>query len=296
MKLLSALVRSMRPRQYTKNVLVFAALIFARKVGDPAAVWLAVGAFALFCLISSAVYLINDVVDAEEDRKHPDKCKRPIAAGELSVAAALGAAGVFAVAGLAGSYYVNLGLGSTAAAYLGLMLLYQFIFKHRVIFDVFAIAFGFVLRAVAGAEALQVEISPWLLVCTLLLALFLGLSKRRGEIVLLAEGAAGHRRTLEKYSLNLLDQMIAVMTASTLMSYCLYTISERTVRELGSARLMYTIPFVIYGIFRYLYLVHEHGEGGHPDRTLLTDLPLLVTVALYVIAAGLIIYVFPDGH
>ncbi len=296
MKILSALVRSMRPRQYTKNVLVFAALIFARKVGDPAAVWLAVGAFALFCLISSAVYLINDVVDAEEDRKHPDKCKRPIAAGELSVAAALGAAGVFAVAGLAGSYYVNLGLGSTAAAYLGLMLLYQFIFKHRVIFDVFAIAFGFVLRAVAGAEALQVEISPWLLVCTLLLALFLGLSKRRGEIVLLAEGAAGHRRTLEKYSLNLLDQMIAVMTASTLMSYCLYTISERTVRELGSARLMYTIPFVIYGIFRYLYLVHEQGEGGHPDRTLLTDLPLLVTVALYVIAAGLIIYVFPDGH
>jgi 4-hydroxybenzoate polyprenyltransferase len=296
MKLLSALVRSMRPRQYTKNVLVFAALIFARKVGDPAAVWLAVGAFTLFCLISSAVYLINDVVDAEEDRKHPDKCKRPIAAGELPVAAALGAAGVFAVAGLAGSYYVNLGLGSTAAAYLGLMLLYQFIFKQRVIFDVFAIAFGFVLRAVAGAEALQVEISPWLLVCTLLLALFLGLSKRRGEIVLLAEGAAGHRRTLEKYSLNLLDQMIAVMTASTLMSYCLYTISERTVRELGSARLMYTIPFVIYGIFRYLYLVHEHGEGGHPDRTLLTDLPLLVTVALYVIAAGLIIYVFPDGR
>ena len=296
MKLPSALVRSMRPGQYTKNVLVFAALIFARKVGDPAAVGLAVGAFALFCLISSAVYLINDVVDAEEDRKHPDKCRRPIAAGELSVAAALGAAGVFAVAGLAGSYYVNLGLGSTAAAYLGLMLLYQFIFKHWVILDVFAIAFGFVLRAVAGAEALQVEISPWLLVCTLLLALFLGLSKRRGEIVLLEAEAAGHRRTLEKYSLNLLDQMIAVMTASTLMSYCLYTISERTVRELGSARLMYTIPFVIYGIFRYLYLVHEHGEGGHPDRTLLTDLPLLVNVALYIIAAGLIIYVFPDGH
>jgi len=296
MKLMIALARSMRPRQWTKNVLVFAALIFGRKMGEPEAVRIAAEAFVLFCLVSSAVYLINDVVDCEEDRKHPDKCKRPIAAGELPVPVALGAAAVFAVLGLGGSYHINLGLGGAATAYLGLTLLYQFVFKQRVILDVFAVAGGFVLRAVAGAEALQVEISPWLLICTLLLALFLALSKRRGEIVLLQEQAVEHRRALAKYSVNLLDQMIAVMTASTLMSYCLYTISQRTVNELGSNRMMYTVPFVIYGIFRYLYLIHQHDEGGHPDRTLLTDIPLLANVTLYAIAAGLIIYVFPDGR
>lgn len=295
MKLLIALVRSMRPQQWTKNVLVFAALIFARKVADPGALTTVVEAFALFCLVASAVYLINDVVDCEEDRKHPDKCKRPIAAGELPVPVALAAAAVCALLGLGASYRISLGLGSTAAAYFGLTIMYQFVFKYRVIFDVFAIAGGFVLRAVAGAEALQVEISPWLLICTLLLALFLALSKRRGEIVLLEETAAEHRSTLGRYSVNVLDQMIAVVTASTLMSYSLYTISDRTVQELGSTRLMYTIPFVIYGIFRYLYLVHQHGEGGHPDRTLLTDVPLLVNVALYALTAGIIIYLLPGG-
>ena len=293
MRVLIALVRAMRPRQWTKNLLVFAALIFARRMSDAEAVALSIAAFVFFCLLSSAVYLINDVVDAEEDRQHPDKCKRPIACGDLPMPAALAAAPVLAVIALAGSFYVNTGLGATAAAYLGLMLLYQSVLKQRVILDVFAIAGGFVLRAAAGAEAIDVVISPWLLICTLLLALFLALSKRRGEIVLLREEAADHRGALARYSLNLLDQMIAVVTASTVMSYCLYTIDERTVNEVCSARLMYTVPFVIYGIFRYLYLMHQKDEGGHPDRTLLTDIPLLTNVVLYVLAAALIIYVFP---
>lgn len=290
-----ALLRCMRPWQYTKNLLVFAALVFAREMGNPDAVLKAVVAFVLFCLVSSAVYLINDVRDAEEDRRHPEKCDRPIACGALAPSAATVAAAVLLIIGLGGSLAVNLNLGLTIAAYFVLQMLYQVALKRIVILDVFAIAGGFVLRAVAGAEAIAVEISPWLLICTLLLALFLGLAKRRGEIVLLEAEAANHRATLERYSVALLDQLIGVVASATLMSYCLYTISERTVAELGSTRLMYTIPFVIYGLFRYMYLVQRHGHGGAPDRTLLTDRPLLLNVALYALTAAAIIHLAPDG-
>jgi 4-hydroxybenzoate polyprenyltransferase len=287
---LQALVVSMRPRQYTKNLLVFAAPIFARKLGDPVVVVTAVVTFVLFCLLSSAVYLMNDIIDAPEDRRHPEKRKRPIASGTLAPSTAALFALVLAAIGLAGCFTINVALGSVALGYLGLQALYQVALKRMVILDVLAIAVGFVLRAVAGGEAIGVVISEWLLICTLLLALFLGLAKRRGELALLEESASSHRKTLEKYSLSLLDQMIAVVTASTLMSYCLYTISPRTVEELGSTRLMYTVPFVIYGIFRYLFLMHRRGEGGHPERTLLSDKPLLINVALYVLAAAVIIY------
>jgi 4-hydroxybenzoate polyprenyltransferase len=292
---LQALVVSMRPRQYTKNLLVFAAPIFARKLGDPVVVVTAVVTFVLFCLLSSAVYLMNDIIDAPEDRRHPEKRKRPIASGTLAPSTAALFALVLAAIGLAGCFTINVALGSVALGYLGLQALYQVALKRMVILDVLAIAVGFVLRAVAGGEAIGVVISEWLLICTLLLALFLGLAKRRGELALLEESASSHRKTLEKYSLSLLDQMIAVVTASTLMSYCLYTISPRTVEELGSTRLMYTVPFVIYGIFRYLFLMHRRGEGGHPERTLLSDKPLLINVALYVLAAAVIIYLAPDG-
>lgn len=296
MRTVPALLRCMRPWQYTKNLLVFAALIFAREMDDPASVVRTIEAFVFFCALSSSVYLINDIRDAPEDRRHPEKCDRPIACGELSPRVAGGAAVVLAAIGLGGSFSVNLGLGAVALGYFGLQMLYQLGFKQVVILDIFAIAGGFVLRAVAGAEAINVVISPWLLICTLLLALFLGLAKRRGEIVLLAEEAGGHRRTLQKYSIEMLDQLIPVMAASALMAYCLYTISDRTVAELGSTRLMYTIPFVIYGLFRYVYLIHVHGHGGAPDRTLLTDRPLLINVALYALTAIAIIYVVPDGH
>ncbi|MEA3401170.1 MAG: decaprenyl-phosphate phosphoribosyltransferase [Armatimonadota bacterium] len=290
MRTVAALIRCMRPWQWTKNLLVFAALIFAGMMTERWAVLTAVEAFALFCMVSSSVYLINDIRDAEEDRNHPEKCTRPIASGDLSPTTAGVAAAVLVVVGIGGSFAINVGLGSTTSGYFGLQMLYQFVLKEKVILDVFAIAGGFVLRAVAGAEAIEVVISPWLLICTLLLALFLGLGKRRGEILLLDEGARGHRSTLGKYSVEMLDQLIAVVAAATLMSYCLYTISERTVQQMGDTRLMYTIPFVIYGLFRYFYLMHRQGAGGAPERTLLTDRPLLANVAVYALTAALLIY------
>lgn len=291
----AALLRCMRPWQYTKNLLVFAALIFAHKLSDPAAITTTVIAFAFFCMVSSAVYLINDIRDREDDRKHPEKCNRPIACGALSPQLAGAVAAGLAVVGVGGSFTINIPLGAVTLGYFGLQMLYQLILKQVVLLDVFAIAGGFVLRAVAGAEAIDVVISPWLLICTLLLALFLGLAKRRGELLLLEEGAEGHRRTLDLYSVQMLDQLIPVMAACAIMAYCLYTISARTVAELGSTRLMYTIPFVIYGLFRYVYLMHRHGQGGAPDRTLLRDKPLLLTVALYAVTAAAIIYYAPDG-
>lgn len=194
---------------------------------------------------------------------------------------ATAAAAIFAPGGVIGCYLINIPTGHIACGYLILTLAYTFLFKHVVIIDVLAVATGYVLRAAAGATAIPVVISPWLLICTILLALFLVLSKRRQELVGLEEDAVAHRPILGEYSSYLLDQMIAVVTASTVMSYALYTISERTVQEVGSNRLMYTIPFVLYGIFRYLYLVHQKNQGAAPDRVLLTDLPLLINVLLY---------------
>jgi len=285
-----ALLRGMRPKQWTKNLLVFAALIFARRFDDVGAVVTVTLAFALFCLISGSIYLINDIVDREEDHKHPIKRHRPIASWALPVPVATAAAAIFAPGGLVGCYLISVPTGHIACSYLILTLAYTFLFKHVVIIDVLAVAAGYVLRAAAGATAIPVVISPWLLICTILLALFLVLSKRRQELVGLEEGAVAHRPILGEYSSYLLDQMIAVVTASTVMSYALYTISERTVREIGSNRLMYTIPFVLYGIFRYLYLVHQKNRGAAPDRVLLTDLPLLINVLLYTVTVVAILH------
>ena len=287
---LVALLRGMRPKQWTKNLLVFAALIFARRFDDVGAVVTVTLAFALFCLISGSIYLINDIADREEDRKHPTKHHRPIASGQLSVPMATAAAAIFALGSLVGCYRINIPTGHIACGYLILTLAYTFLFKQIVIIDVLAVAAGYVLRAAAGATAIPVVISPWLLICTILLALFLVLSKRRQELVGLEEGAVAHRPILGEYSSYLLDQMIAVVTASTVMSYALYTISERTVQEVGSNRLMYTIPFVLYGIFRYLYLVHQKNQGAAPDRVLLTDLPLLINVLLYSVTVVAILH------
>ena len=280
MNVFIALLRAMRPKQWTKNLLVFAALIFAQRFDDPAAVETAVSAFIMFCVLSGSVYLVNDVVDCAEDRGHPTKRYRPIASGQLPIPVAVVAAIVLAPVSVIGCYFINAPTGHVAAAYLALTLGYVFVLKHVVILDVLAVSLGYVLRAAAGATAVGVVISEWLLICTILLALFLVLSKRRQELVGLEEEAIAHRPILGEYSSYLLDQMIAVVTASTVMSYALYTISERTVREVGSNRLMYTIPFVIYGIFRYLYLVHQRNQGAAPDRVLLTDLPLIVNIVL----------------
>ena len=280
----------MRPAQWSKNLLVFAGLLFGRRLFDAASVLGAVSAFAVFCVLSGVVYLVNDIADRESDRRHPLKAQRPIASGALPVRTAVGVALVLGAVGLAAAYVIGPAFAAVAAAYLALQILYSFPLKHIVIIDVLTIAVGFVLRAVGGAVAVHVEISHWLLVCTILLALFIALAKRRHELVLLAGDAATHRPILGEYSAYLLDQMIGVVTASTLISYVFYTISPETQAKFGTAWLGLTIPFPLYGIFRYLYLVHQREGGGSPADLLLTDRPLLACVALWALTVALIIY------
>jgi len=287
---LFALLQSMRPQQWTKNLFVFAGVVFARKVTEPGPLLTSLAAFGLFCLLSSSVYLINDMADAEQDRQHPTKRNRPIASGRLSVAAALAGAVLMAGVGVGLSFGLNAAFGLVAAIYLGLNLLYSFVLKHMVILDVLSVAIFFVLRAIAGAAAIDVVISHWLLICTILLALFIALSKRRHELVLLENNAASHRASLTEYSPYLLDQMISVVTASTLMAYVLYTVDARTITEFGSDHLLYTVPCVIFGIFRYLYLIHQKGEGGNPDRIIVSDKPFLINLLLWMGIVGLVVY------
>jgi 4-hydroxybenzoate polyprenyltransferase len=285
----TALVRSMRPEQWTKNLIVFAALIFARRLFDPAAVGLSLAAFLIFCALSGVVYLLNDVVDRGVDRLHPFKSRRPIAAGELSPRTALIAAGVIGGVALTAAAWLRAEFALVAATYVALFAAYSRVLKHVVILDVLTIAIGFVLRAAAGAVVIPVPMSQWLLVCTILLALFLGLSKRRHELTLLSADATGHRPILEEYNPYLLDQMIGVATASTLMAYIIYCTSSETIEKFGTDRLVLTAPFPIYGIFRYLYLVHQRGAGT-PSDVLLTDRPLLACIVLWGLAVIAIIY------
>jgi 4-hydroxybenzoate polyprenyltransferase len=284
------LLISLRPGQWAKNLLVFAGLLFGLRLFDIAAVVRALAAFGIFCLLSGAVYLINDIADRNIDRQHPLKARRPIASGALPVQIALAAAAVLSVTGLAAAFALSPGFFLVAAVYLALLALYSRTLKHIVILDVLTISLGFVLRAVAGAVAVNVEISHWLLVCTILLALFISLAKRRHELLLLTDGAASHRPILGEYSPYLLDQMIAVVTASTLIAYVFYTISPETAQKFGTPWLGLTVPFPLYGIFRYLYLVHQREGGGSPADLLLTDRPLLVCVTLWVLSVVLIIY------
>jgi 4-hydroxybenzoate polyprenyltransferase len=281
---------SLRPHQWTKNLAVFAALALSKHLFEPDPLARSLLAFALFCALSGTVYLLNDVADFERDRVHPLKRMRPIARGALPRrAAALLAIGL-AIASAGTSLLLGPLFASCAVAYLVLNLLYSFYLKDAVILDVLCISLGFVLRAVAGAVAIGVAFSEWLLVCTLLLALFLALAKRRHELVTLNETASGHRKALSEYSPYLLDQMISVVTASTLTAYAFYTLAPETVAKYGTDRLAWTIPFVLYGIFRYLYLVHQKEQGGSPTDILSTDRPLLVTVALWAAAIVLIVY------
>ncbi len=291
---LTLLFLTLRPEQWTKNLLIFAGVVFSGQLRDVTAVLTSLGAFAVFCALSSTVYVFNDLADRDADKKHPLKCMRPIASGELAPFTAIAAAIAIGVSALIAAFVISPGFGVVSMAYLGLLSLYSTMLKHVVIVDVLVIAGGFVLRAVAGAVAVDVPISHWLLVCTTLLALFLALSKRRHELTLLGDGAIGHRRSLEEYSPYLLDQMIAVVTASTLVAYTLYSIDDQTAARLGTSHLGLTIPFVLYGIFRYLYLVHQKRGGGSPANLLVTDRPLLACVALWALSVVLILY-FPLG-
>ncbi|MGH9312745.1 MAG: decaprenyl-phosphate phosphoribosyltransferase [Vicinamibacterales bacterium] len=289
----SGLVAALRPHQWTKNLIVFAGLIFGQKLLDPRAASRAAAAFAIFCALSSVVYLLNDLADVEADRLHPLKKHRAIASGAVAPALAATTAAVLAGVGLTGAFLLGRYVGIVALGYLALLALYSGPLKQLVIIDVLTIAGGFVLRAVAGAVAIPVPISPWLLIDTILLALFLGLAKRRHELVLLADEASGHRRSLGDYSPYLLDQMIAVVSASTIVAYAFYTVNPDTIQRFGTNMLGLTLPFPLYGIFRYLYLVHRKEGGGSPADLLLTDQPLLICVVLWAAAVVALIYGVP---
>ncbi len=288
---MNALVKTMRPNQWTKNLILFAGLIFAQQLFHLIPILQTIAAFLLFCLLSSTIYIINDIKDVERDRQHPLKSKRPIPAGELPISTASAAAAIIAGMALLCSFLLDVGFGVVALAYFVLLFAYSFWLKHLVILDVLTIAIGFVLRAIAGAEVIDVEFSSWLLLCTILLALFLGLSKRRHELVLLGDNAHSHRKILEEYSPHLLDQMIGVVTASTLMAYALYTMAPETIDKFGTSYMIVTIPFVIYGIFRYLYLVHQKELGGNPSSMLVTDKPILINVVLWILLSIVLIYI-----
>jgi 4-hydroxybenzoate polyprenyltransferase len=287
---LGNIIASMRPQQLIKNLFLFAALIFSGNLFNTRDLFLTVAGFALFSLVASGIYLFNDVIDLEHDRLHPEKSGRPLASGKLSIGRALGAGAVLSLAGATAGFFLNMWFGVILTAYILINILYSFSLKNMVILDVMTIAAGFVLRVLAGAVLIGVRTSEWLIICTVLLSLFLGFSKRRHELKFLEGGANTHRSVLQYYSPYFLDQMIGIVTATTVMSYALYTISEETVRKFNTRQLLYTVPFVLYGIFRYLYLVHKKEEGGNPARLMLTDMPLLVNIVLWIITASLIIY------
>jgi len=289
--LLPALVvDSLRPHQWTKNLFVFAGVLFGGQLFHLVAFGRAAAAFAVFCALSGVVYIFNDLADRAGDQRHPLKRLRPIASGRLSPRVAFVSATVIAIAALLVALLIGPLFALVSVIYVALLVLYSLVLKHLVIIDALTIAAGFVLRAAAGAVAVSVPISHWLLVCTTLLALFLVLSKRRHELTLLADGAMTHRPILEEYSPYLLDQMIAVVTASTVVAYSVYSTSMETAERLRTTRLGLTIPFVLYGIFRYLYLVHQKRAGGSPADLLLTDRPLLICVGLWALSVALILY------
>ena len=287
--MLTALVVSVRPRQWVKNLFVFAAVIFSQKLFTPA-LWRATEAFLIFCALSGAMYLFNDVVDRDKDRLHPRKRERPLAAGRLSPRAAVAAGVLLLAAALVAAAFVSRGLLLAALGYVTLLTAYSVGLKHVVIVDVIVVACGFVLRAVAGAVAVDVEISGWLLICTIQIALFLALGKRRHEYLTLEGDAARHRPILAEYSAALLDQMIAVVTASTVTAYALYTMSPETVAKFHTHWLPVTLPFVLYGIFRYLYLLYRKELGGNPSEVVLNDRPLLINAACWIAAVLVILY------
>lgn len=288
--MIQPLVRSLRPHQWAKNLFVLAALVFGRQLSDPKAVAHTLLALLAFCLASSTVYLINDLRDREEDRRHPLKRLRPIAAGTLSIPAAITAAVILGIAAFAIAADLGVRFLLVLAGYLLLNVLYTTWLKHMVILDVMSISLGFVLRVIAGAQATHVEVSRWLFLCTIFLALFLAFSKRRHEITLLAGAASEQRRVLDHYNPAFLDQMINVVTASSVVAYALYCVAPETVEKYHTQDLIYTIPLVLYGIFRYLYLMYQSPGERNPTEAILRDPPFLINMVLWGLAVLWIVY------
>jgi 4-hydroxybenzoate polyprenyltransferase len=284
-----ALVFALRPRQWTKNGLLFIALAFTLNLQDASLLVRTFGAFACFCALSSAGYLLNDVVDVEADRSHPTKRLRPIAAGQLPINLAVGVGIALAIVGLAGSFFIGLLFGVLALAYVLLTAVYSTSLKHLVLLDIFGLAGGFVLRAAAGAVAIDVPISPWLYIATLLGALLIALGKRRTELETLGvEAAVSHRRNLQSYSIEFIDQLILVISSAALMTYALYTFSAENLPKNHS--MMLTIPVVLYGLFRYLFLVREGDIGAAPEDLLFRDRPLMAAVVVWALLAVILLY------
>lgn len=290
-RMLKALIKTMRLRQWTKNVFVLAALVFDLKLRDPDAIWRSLAGFFLFCFLSSVVYILNDIADVEADRRHPTKRNRPIASGKLPISVALAAALILLIFTLAAAYALSYAFFLIGAAYFLINLAYSHWLKHIVIIDVLIIATGFVLRVMAGVSLIAVErFSPWLYVCMTLLALYMGFGKRRAELALLAGEANTHRRVLNGYSIAFLDQLITIVSSATIIAYSLYTFSAPNVPE--NHTLMLTIPFVLYAIFRYLYLVQVKQLGGAPEDMILSDRPLQATFILWALVIVAIFYGF----
>jgi len=283
-----AVMRALRPEQWLKNGFVLAPLIFSGMIGEPAAWLRSLLALAAFCAAASCTYVINDVLDREVDQAHPVKCHRPVASGAVSLRTAWLAAAVMLVLAALAAAPLGRAFWSILGSYLALTTLYSVTLKNLVFVDVLVVAAGFVLRVVGGAAAIPVPVSRWILLCAFLLALYLALGKRRAELVLLGDAAGSHRQVLGHYSLALVDQAISVVLGATVVSYSLYTVAADTVAKVGSEGLMATVPVVLYGLLRYLYLLHN-SSGGSPGRALLTDRPLLVCVALWLLVSAAVI-------
>jgi len=293
--LLPGLIKTMRPRQWSKNVFVFVAIFFDRQLNEPASVLRAGAAFILLCLMSSAVYIMNDLADIENDRQHPKKQHRPLPSNQISPRSAGIAAVVLALGSLAAGLLIEPAFGTVLFAYLMIQIAYTFWLKHVVLVDVFIIATGFILRIAAGVAVLETvqRFSPWLYVFGGFLALFLALGKRRHELVLLGAEAGNHRAILNEYTLELIDRLIGIVTTSTLVAYSLYTFLSEGLPH--NHVMMLTIPFLLYAMFRYLYLVHVRGEGGAPEEIVLNDRPLQITLVLFAMVAFVALYVMPEG-
>ncbi len=288
LKLFAGLIR---PVQWIKNTVVLAALVFAGEITSVASVETALAAMVVFCLLSSAVYVFNDLIDREQDQQHPLKKMRPIASGRVSPTVAVVLMLILLAVALAGAYLIGPLFLLVSAAFIVLNLTYTIWLKNIVIVDVMSIGISFVLRALAGAVAIDVPASTWMLINTLFLALFLAFGKRRHELLLLEDSATAHRKILGRYSPYLLDQLIAVVTPSVVVMYMLYSFSTEVSTKLGTDMLFLTIPFVIYGVFRYLYLIHKEECGGSPTKVLISDMPILITVVLWILTVIMVLYV-----